>query len=145
MWTVGNSTQLLTFTFIIIICKDTCTHASSSITVIARKFYGICIWASVLPELRTNIHTLTHTFISTHMHTIADIHVLFNLLTLCPGWSLAGVKRHAQRENRQRDTCLCTPKWSVTMVHLWSRGWAGGYYGAWQQGGAVIIWCELAW
>lgn len=145
MWTVGNNTHLLIFTFIIIIWKDTCTDNYSSITMIAHSFYSIGIRASVLPVCTSEAHAHTYTFINTHTHTIADIHILFNLLTLCPGWSLTGVKRHAQRETRQRDTCLCTPKWSVTTAHLWGRGWAGGYYGAWQQGGAVIIWCELAW
>lgn len=52
------------------------------------------------------------------MWTIADSHILFNLPIFRPGSSLAGVACHAQRETRERDTCLHTSKWSVTKAHL---------------------------
>lgn len=76
-----------------------------------------------------------HTSSDSHPYiwTTADNHIPFNLRMCRPRSSLAGVACHAQRETRQRDTCLCSSKWSVTTVHLgnWARA---VMYGWWQRG-----------
>lgn len=79
----------------------------------------------------------SHTSSNVHLHiwATADNHIPFNLLMCRPGSSLAGVACHAQRETRQRDTCLWSSKWSVTTVHLGNSSWARAVIQGWRQGG----------
>lgn len=81
-------------------------------------FVLIFILGFVIFLLPQTLHTSSDAH--AHIWTTADDHILFNLPMHCPGSSWAGVACHAQRETRQRDTCLCTPKWSVTTAHLGS-------------------------
>lgn len=105
------------------LCKDTC--------------------ADVFPPLSTNSTACTSfTCISesTHRHTCWSLDTLSRMII---GWCKTG--RHAQKESRQRDTCLCTPKWSVTMLHLWSRGLVGGLLWGLTAGGRCdnLMWTSL--